>query len=88
MVTRRTTKKKAAKRSSKKGGGRKKAAKKGSKQATEFSHECGEFEVSVEGNTLSITIIGDANFDASVEIKGHACRTILGCRIVNGQWEC
>jgi len=89
MATKRTTKrstKKAVKRSSKKSGGSKKPSR--SKQGAELLGECGQFEAYVEGNTLCITITGDAEFDAAVVIEGHACRSELACRIVNGQWEC
>ena len=91
MATKRSakkSKKKAVQVSSKKDGGRKKPVTGRSKQAAESHSECGEFETYVHGNTLSIRIVGDAEFDASVVIVGDACRTLLPCKIVNGQWEC
>jgi hypothetical protein len=87
MATRRTTKKskkskkKPAKRSTKKLVSRK-------SQPTESLHECGDFDAHAEGDTLYITITGDTAFDAEVVIQGHACRSVLLCRIVNGHWVC
>ena len=59
----------------------------GSKPLHKLS-ECGEFDVYTEGDKLIIKITSDSAFDASIVVEGDRCRTLMPCRIVNGQWEC
>jgi len=69
---------------------RKKSVKKraGSKSLHKLS-ECGEFDVYTEGgDKLIIQITSESAFDASLVVEGDRCRTLMPCRIVNGQWEC
>ena len=90
MATKKSTKKASrTKKPVKKAPTKKRVVKKGSAASrSEPLSGCGEFETHVEGATLYITILGDAEFDASVVVEGDACRTLLPCKIVNGQWEC
>jgi hypothetical protein len=57
-------------------------------KAPQQMRECGDFDVYTEGDKLIMQIRSEIAFDASIVIEGNNCRSLMACRIVNGQWEC